>query len=173
MSAEFEKIVLEKFDDLSSKTTGLSEEVHELKEKVNNLDEKVDNLDEKVNSNTNSIINLSKKIENNTTLINNLSKKVENNTTLINNLSKKVENNTTLINNLSKKVEQQGLNFAKFENDFNIKIQGLFDSFVANTESHLAYDKFISALNAKTYNQDLRISVLEDLFKNTKLLATN
>ena len=159
MSAEFEKIVLEKFDDLSSKITGLSEEVHELKEKVNNLDEKVDNLDEKVNSNTNSIINLSKKIENNTTLINNL--------------SKKVENNTTLINNLSKKVEQQGLNFAKFENDFNIKIQGLFDSFVANTESHLAYDKFISALNAKTYNQDLRISVLEDLFKNTKLLATN
>ena len=130
MSAEFEKIVLEKFDELNLKITELSEEVHELKGKVD--------------INTNSIINL----------------------------SEKVENNSTLINNLSDKVECQGLNFAKFENDFNIKVQGLFDSFVANTESHLAYDKFISALNAKTYDHNIRISVLEDYFKNAKLLST-
>ena len=55
MSAEFEKIVLEKFDDLNSKITGLSEEVHELKEKINNIDEKVDN-------NTSLISNLSKDV---------------------------------------------------------------------------------------------------------------
>jgi len=148
MSVEFKKIVLEKLkvlDQLNSKVNELSEDMYEIKEKVND----------------------------NTGLINNLTKKVENNTTLINNLSEKVENNTTLISILSKKVDHQGLNFARFENEFNIKVQGLFDSFVANTESHLAYDKFISALNAKTYNQDLRISVLEDYFKCVKLLAKN
>ena len=131
MSAEFERIVLEKFDDLSSKINELSVEMHEVKEKI------------------------------------------EHNSILINNLSKKVENNSILINNLSEKVDQQGLNFARFENEFTIKIQALFDSFVANTESHLSYEKSIATLHAKTFYHDNRISVLEDYFKDTKLLANN
>ena len=131
MSAEFERIVLEKFDDLSSKINELSVEMHEVKEKI------------------------------------------EHNSILINNLSKKVENNSILINNLSEKVDQQGLNFARFENEFTIKIQALFDSFVANTESHLSYEKSIATLHAKTFHHDNRISVLEDYFKDAKLLANN
>ena len=117
MSAEFENIVLEKFDDLSSKINELSGEMHEVKEKV--------------------------------------------------------ENNSILINNLSEKVDQQGLNFARFENEFTIKVQALFDSFVANTESHLSYEKSIATLHAKTFHHDNRISVLEDYFKDAKLLANN
>ena len=152
MSSEFEKIFLEKFDDLSSKITGLSEEVHELKEKV-------DNLEEKVNSNTNSITTLSEKIDSNTNSINNL--------------SKNIDINTELIASLSKQVEQQGLNFAKFEHAFTVKVQSLFDSFVANTESHLAYEKSISVLHAKSYDHNNRISILENYFKSTNLLATN
>ena len=166
MSAEFEKIVLEKFDDLTSKITGLSEEVHELKEKVDintnsiiNLSSKVDNLEEKVNSNTNSIISLSEK--------------VDSNTNSINNLSKNIDINTELIASLSKQVEQQGLNFAKFEHEFTVKIQSLFDSFVTNTESHLAYEKSIAVLHAKSYDHNDRISILENYFKSTNLLATN
>ena len=131
MSAEFERIVLEKFDDLSSKINELSVEMHEVKEKI------------------------------------------EHNSILINNLSKKVENNSILINNLSEKVDQQGLNFARFENEFTIKVQALFDSFVANTESHLSYEKSIATLHAKTFYHDNRISVLEDYFKDTKLSANN
>lgn len=131
MSAEFERIVLEKFDDLNSKINELSVEMHEVKEKV------------------------------------------EHNSILINNLSEKVEHNSILINDLSAKVEQQGLNFSRFENEFTIKVQALFDSFVANTESHLSYEKSIATLHAKTFYHDNRISVLEDYFKDTKLLANN
>ena len=49
MSAEFEKIVLEKFDELNSKIDGLSEELHEVKEKAE--------------SNTDLIAILSKQVE--------------------------------------------------------------------------------------------------------------
>lgn len=138
MSAEFENIVLEKFDDLSSKINELSGEMHEVKEKV----------------------------ENNSILINAISKKLHA-------VEEKVEHNSILINNLSEKVDQQGLNFARFENEFTIKVQALFDSFVANTESHLSYEKSIATLHAKTFHHDNRISVLEDYFKDTKLLANN
>lgn len=152
MSAEFERIVLEKFDDLNSKINELSVEMHEVKEKV----------------------------EHNSILINNLSEKVEHNSNLINTISErlhvvgeKVEHNSILINDLSAKVEQQDLNFARFENEFIIKVQALFDSFVANTESHLSYEKSIATLHAKTFYHDNRISVFEDYFKDTKLLANN
>lgn len=131
MSVEFEKVVLEKLDNLSKTMS-------ETKEKVSNLEEKV-----------------------------------ENNSTLINNLSEKVENNSTLINNLSEKVEQQGLNFAKFENELTIKVQALFDSFSANSESHTTFHKAIATLNAESYDHKLRISVLEDYYKGAKILANN
>ena len=155
MSAEFEKIVLEKLNILDE----LKVEVKNLSKKVNNLEEKVDNLEEKVNSNTNSI--------------NTLSEKVNSNTDSINNLSKNININTELIASLSKQVEQQGLNFAKFEHEFTVKIQSLFDSFVANTESHLAYEKSIAVLHAKSYDHNDRITILENYFKSTNLLATN
>lgn len=159
MSAEFEKIVLEKFDNLNSKITGLSEEMHEIKDKVDN--------------NTNSINNLSSKVNNLSAKVDNLEEKVNNNTNSINSLSKKIDINTDLIATLSKQVEQQGLNLASFENEFTIKVQALFDSFVANDESHLSYSKSIAVLHAKTFDQNNRISVLEDYYKDTKLLATN
>ena len=155
MSTEFEKIVLEKLNILDE----LKVEVKNLSSKVNNLEVKVDNLEEKVNNNINAIITLSEK--------------VDSNTDSINNLSKNININTELIASLSKQVEQQGLNFAKFEHEFTVKIQSLFDSFVANTESHLAYEKSIAVLHAKSYDHNDRITILENYFKSTNLLATN
>ena len=152
MPAEFEKIVLEKFDDLNSKITGLSEEVHELKEKVD--------------INTNSINNLTEKVENNTVLINNLSKKVENNTALINNLSKDVRDTQDIL-----KIQSQ--NLAHFEHECMLKLNTLFDSFVANSEEHAVFSKFIAQLNAESFDYRQRISKLEEHFINTKILATN
>ena len=152
MSAEFEKIVLEKFDELNSKITELSEELHETRGKV----------------------------ENNTALINNISEKVENNTTLISNLSKKVENNTILINKLTQDVHDtqdilkiQGQNLAHFEHECMLKLNALFDSFVANSESHAVFSKFIAQLNAESFDYRQRISKLEEYFRNSKILATN
>ncbi len=129
MSSEFEKVVLEKLDVLSSKVNELSTNMNEIKEKV------------------------------------------ENNSNLIANLSEKVESNTKLINNLNQKVEQQGLNLARFEHDCTLKLNALFDSFSANDDSHSAYNKAIAALNAESFDHKLRISILEDNFKSSKILA--
>ena len=131
MSAEFEKIVLEKFDDLNSKITGLSEEVHELKEKINNIDEKVDN-----------------------------------NTSLISNLSKDVRDTQDIL-------KIQGQNLAHFEHECMLKLNTLFDSFVANSENHAVFSKFIAQLNSESFDYRQRISKLEEYFRNSKILATN
>lgn len=155
MSAEFEKIVLEKLNILDE----LKVEVKNLTSKVDNLEVKVDSLEEKVNSNTNAITSLSEK--------------VDINIDSINNLSKNININTELIASLSKQVEQQRLNFAKFEHECILKLNALFDSFVANTESHASFSKAIAALNLENFHQGIRISNLENLNNNTKILATN
>ena len=142
MSAEFEKIVLEKFDELNQKIDANAKSINSLSNELHEVKEKVDS---------------------NTALISNVSKT----------LSEKIDINTDLIAILSKKVEQQGLNLASFEDEFTTKVQALFDSFVSNTQSHLSYEKSISVLLAKTSKHDNRISILEDYFKGTKLLATN
>ena len=138
MSAEFEKIVLEKLNILD-----------ELKAEIKNLSKKVDNLEEKVESNTD--------------LINNVSTA----------LSEKIDVNTDLIAILSKQVDQQGLNFAKFEHECMLKLNALFDSFVANSESHAVFSKFIAQLNAESFDYRQRISKLEEYFRSSKILATN
>ena len=190
MFNEFEKIVLKKFDTLTSKIednskliainskaiTVLSDKVEDnskaidtLSNKVENNSKAIDTLSNKVENNSKSIAVLSDKVENNSKSIAVLSDKVENNSKAIDTLSNKVENNSKAIDTLSNKVEQQGLNFASFENEFNIKVQSLFDSFVSNEEKHVSYSKAISALNAESFRQSVRISVLEDNYKNSKL----
>lgn len=109
-------------------------------------------------------------LENNFTY---LTSRVDNLSEELHETKEKVNNNTNLINSLSEKVDTQGLNFAKFEHEFNMKVQALFDSFVANTESHLSYEKSIATLNAKTFHHDARISVLEDKNKNSAIFAHN
>jgi len=145
MSVEFEKVVLKKLDELYK-------DLRETKEFVSSHTALINNLSDKVNQ---------------------LEEKVDNNTTLINNLSTKVDNNTTLISNLSEKVDIQGKNIASFENEFTVKVQALFDSFISNTQSHLSYEKSIAALNAENFRQVARISKLEDYFKGSKILAAN
>ena len=148
MSAEFEKIVLEKLNILD-----------ELKTEVKNLSKKVDNLEEKVENNSISINTLSKKFDN-------LEEKVENNTTLINNLTQDVRDTQDII-------KIQGQNLAHFEHECMLKLNTLFDSFVSNSESHAVFSKFIAQLNAESFDYRQRISKLEEHFKNSKILPTN
>lgn len=138
MSVEFEKVVLEKLDELSK-------DMRETKEKVNHLEQKV---------------------ENNTASISSLTEKVDNNTTLINNLTKDVLDTQDII-----KIQCQ--NLAHFEHECMLKLNTLFDSFVANSESHAVFSKFIAQLNAESFDYRQRISKLEDYFRDTKILAAN
>jgi len=64
-------------------------------------------------------------------------------------------------------------NFTVFDFEINKKIDTLFDAITANNEKHEVFEKSIVSLNTKTFNHDIRISVLEDCNKNAKLFATN
>ena len=89
------------------------------------------------------------------------------------------DNNKRLENvELELKVTQESLNnlnnnFTVFDFEINKKIDTLFDAITANNEKHDVFEKSIVSLNTKTFNHDIRISVLEDNSKNSKLFATN
>ena len=63
--------------------------------------------------------------------------------------------------------------FTVFDLEINKKIDTLFDAITANNEKHDLFEKSIVSLNTKTFNHDIRISVLEDYSKNAKLFATS
>jgi len=91
-----------------------------------------------------------------------------------------VSNHTELINNLTQDVRDtqdilkiQGQNLAKFEHECMLKLNTLFDSYSANSESHAVFSKAIAVLNAENYDYKQRISALEDYFNGAKILATN
>ena len=105
--------------------------------------------------------------------VSNLSKK-------LGQVEEKVDNNTALINNLTKDVidtqdilKIQGENLAHFEHECILKLNTLFDSFVANSDSHAVFSKFIAQLNAESFDYRQRIAKLEDYFRSSKILAAN
>ena len=91
-----------------------------------------------------------------------------------------VSNHTKLINNLNEEIYDtqdilkiQSQNLAQFEHECILKLNALFDSHSANSESHAVFSKFIAQLNAESFDHKQRISKLEDSFNGTKFLATN
>lgn len=56
-------------------------------------------------------------------------------------------------------------NFTVFDFEINKKIDTLFDAITVNNQTHDAFEKSIISLNTKTFNHDIRISVLEDYSK--------
>ena len=64
-------------------------------------------------------------------------------------------------------------NFTVFDFEINKKIDTLFDAITVNNEKYDLFEKSIISLNTKTFNHDIRISVLEDYNKNDKLFVTN
>ena len=76
------------------------------------------------------------------------------------------------------KSNQEGIkklndNFTVFDFEINKKIDTLFDAITVNNEKHDVFEKSIVSLNTKTFNHDIRISVLEDYNKNARIFATN
>jgi len=62
-------------------------------------------------------------------------------------------------------------NFTVFDFEINRKIDTLFDAIKVNNQKHDVFEKSIVSLNTKTFNHDIRISVLEDYNKNPKIFA--
>jgi len=77
------------------------------------------------------------------------------------------------VQNLSENVKDLNNRFTVFDFEINKKVDTLFDAITANKEKHDLFEKSIVSLNTKTFNHDIRISVLEDYSKNAKLFATS
>ena len=61
--------------------------------------------------------------------------------------------------------------FTVFDFEINKKVDTLFDAITSNNDKHEVFEKSIVSLNTKTFNHDIRISILEDYSKNAKIFA--
>ena len=62
--------------------------------------------------------------------------------------------------------------FTVFDFEINRKIDTIFDAITVNDEKYDLFKESIVSLTTKTFNHDIRISVLEDYNKNSKIFAT-
>jgi len=157
MSKEFEEIVLEKLEALDKKTTNTDKVIQEV---VLKKLEKLDALDERT-KNTDKVIEevILKKLDT-------LEVKFDNLETEVGSLKAEVKDTNENVKDLNNR-------FTVFDFEINKKIDTLFDAITANDEKHEVFEKSIVSLNTKTFNHDIRISVLEDYSKNAKLFAMN
>ena len=180
MSNEFEEIVLkklEKLDALDERTKNTDKVIEEV---ILKKLEKLDALDERT-KNTDKVIEevILKKLEK----LDALDERTKNTDKVIEEvILKKLEKLDTVeeeMNIMKKELKStqesiQSLNdrFTVFDFEINKKIDTLFDAITVNNEKHDLFEKSIVSLNTKTFNHDIRISVLEDYYKNSKIFAT-
>ena len=149
MSKEFEEIVLkklEKLDVLEDRTQNTDKVIEEIVlKKLDVLDERTKNTEKELKATQQEIKSIHDELKTTQETVQNLSENVRD------------------INN----------RFTVFEFEINKKIDTLFDAITANNEKHDVFEKSIVSLNTKTFNHDIRISVLEDYSKNDKLFATS
>ena len=77
------------------------------------------------------------------------------------------------LNATQESIKKLNDDFTVFDFEINKKIDTLFDAITVNNEKHDLFEKSIISLNTKTFNHDIRLSVLEDYNKNSKLFATS
>lgn len=145
MSEKFEEIVLKKLDNLETKFDSLETEVSDLKTEVGSLKTSVGGIETEVGSLKTEIKDTNKRLAN---------------------LEMEVKDTGEVVNYLNQ-------NFTKFDYEINKKIDTLFDAITVNNEKYELFEKSVVSLNTKTFNHDIRISVLEDYNKNAKLFAAN
>lgn len=149
MSKEFEEIVLkklEKLDVLEDRTQNTDKVIEEIVlKKLDVLDERTKNTEKELKATQQEIKSIHDELKTTQETVQNLSENVRD------------------INN----------RFTVFEFEINKKIDTLFDAITANNEKHDVFEKSIVSLNTKTFNHDIRISVLEDYNKSAKLFAAN
>jgi len=77
------------------------------------------------------------------------------------------------LNATQESIKKLNDDFTVFDFEINKKIDTLFDAITVNNEKHDLFEKSIISLNTKTFNHDIRLSVLEDYNKNSKIFATS
>ena len=137
MSKEFEEIVLKKLEKLDN----IEIEVKNNSQRLGNLEAEVGSLKAEVGSLG--------------TEMSNLKTEVGSLKTAVGKLEMEVKDTGEVVNYLNQR-------FTKFDYEMNKKIDTLFDSYKVNKEKDLVHEKEIASLNAKVFNQDIRISNLED-----------
>lgn len=153
MSKEFEEIVLkklEKLDVLENKVENV------ILNKLNILDERTQNTDTVIEE------VILKKLE-----------KLDVLETEVKGINQRLDNHEKELKSTQETVKNLNDCFAVFDFESNKKVDTLFDAITANKEKHDLFEQSIVSLNTKTFNHDIRISVLEDYSKNAKLFATN
>jgi len=170
MSKEFEEIVLkklEKLDALDERTKNTDKVIEEV---ILKKLEKLDALDERT-KNTDKVIEevILKKLEK----LDALDERTKNTDKVIEEIVlEKLNALETEVKSNKESIEKLNNNFTVFDFEINKKIDTLFDAITANKEKHDLFEKSIVSLNTKSFNHDIRISVLEDYNKNSKIFAT-
>jgi len=110
--------------------------------------EKLDMIEREVKNNSQRLANLE-------TEVGSLKAEVGSLKTTVGKLEMEVKDTGEVVNYLNQR-------FTRFDYEINKKIDTLFDAFITNKENDLVHEKEIASLNAKVFNQDIRISNLED-----------
>ena len=170
MSKEFEEIVLkklEKLDTLEAKTSKTDSVIEEV---ILKKLEKLDALDERT-KNTDKVIEevILKKLEK----LDTLEADMKSLRTEVKSINQRLDNHDKEIKATQEIVKSLNDRFTVFDFEINRKVDTLFDAIKVNNEKHEVFEKSIVSLNTKTFNHDIRISVLEDYNKNAKIFATS
>ena len=137
MSKEFEEIVLKKLEKLDTIET-----------EVKNNSQRLGNLEKEVGTLQTEVVSLGRETGT-------LKTKVGNLKIAVGKLEMEVKDTGEVVNYLNQR-------FTKFDYEINKKIDTLFDAYATNKDKYLVHEKDIASLNAKVFNQDIRISNLED-----------
>jgi len=109
--------------------------------------EKLDMIEREVKNNSQRLANLE-------TEVGSLKAEVGSLKTTVGKLEMEVKDTGEVVNYLNQR-------FTKFDYEMNKKIDTLFDGYKVNKEKDSFHEKEIASLNAKVFNQDIRISNLE------------
>ena len=103
-----------------------------------------------------------KKLDNNERMIQDVVNKLDDTDRTVQEVVKKLEDTDIIVQELSAEFKDLNNKFTVFDYEINKKIDTLFDAYKVNKEKDSFHEKEIASLNAKVFNQDIRISNLED-----------
>ena len=173
MSKEFEEIVLEKLNALDERTQNIEKGLKSHQEEIDLIHDELKSHREEFNLMHDEIKSHQEEFD----LIHNELKSHQEEFDLIHNELKSHREEFKLIHNTlnstQESIKKLNNDFVVFDFEINKKIDTLFDAITVNNQVHDLFEKSIVSLNTKTFNQDVRISVLEDYNKNSKIFATS
>lgn len=146
-----------RFDSIDKKLESHDEDIKSIKHSTSNINNSITSINKKLDTHDQDIKTMKHSFSN----INNSITSINNSITSIN---KK-------LNTHDKDIKTMKSSIINIEVQVTEKIPALFDAITVNMNKHEIYDNAISSLNAKTFNNKIRIEALEDSFKNLSVSA--